>query len=693
MSSKIGPEHLRGQAIVYVRQSSPGQVTHHVESQRVQYGLQARARRLGFERVEVIDDDLGRSGSGTVHRPGFERLVAKVCAGEAGAVFCSEASRLARNGRDWHSLVDLCALVGTLIIDLDGAYDARVSNDRLLLGLKGSLSEYELTVLHQRSYEAMLAKARRGELRFELPVGLVWTEQDGIELEPDRRVQQAIRLVFDKFVELGSVRQVLMWLVEEGISLPRLTCKGRRGRRIEWLAPSYHTVLAIIRSPLYAGAYVFGRSRAKTRVVDGRARRTRGHEKDPEAWTVLIRDHHPGYVTWEQYERHQAMLAENTHMKGTTGRRSGRGGQSLLTGLLRCARCGRKLHSLYGRYRRYECRMANRAHAAPRCIGFSAHRVEQAVVEQMLLAVQPDAVEIALEAAQQARQRNDERTAALGLEVEQARYEVTLAARRYEAVDPDNRLVATELEARWNRALERVEVLEAKLDESAPEDDVALSVDRASLLALAQDLDAVWHAPTASMRAKQRVTQLLINEIVVDLDDERYEVVLLIHWRGGRHTKLRTPRPKCGQHRHRTSADAEDVIRRMAGRWPDERIAATLNRLQLRTGVGNTWTASRVYSVRKRLRLVGDSPGAGASSIVTMREAARRLGVGPWVVRRLVQRGILPATQVVHAAPWEIEETALDSDAVREALLRHRTGQAPPRGTEDAEQNLAIPGT
>jgi DNA invertase Pin-like site-specific DNA recombinase len=368
---KITPNHLARTAIVYVRQSSITQVLHNRESQQRQYDLARHARDLGFARVEVIDEDLGRSAAGTTDRPGFQKLVAAVCAGVAGAILCIEASRLARNGRDWHHLIDLCALVATVIIDPDGVYDPRQVNDRLLLGMKGTMSEFELTLLQQRSRAAIDAKAKRGALEFGLAVGLRWTEDGRIEMDPDERVRHAIETVFAKFTELGSVRQILMWLREQQWKLP--VVQPERGHAAEWTTPAYRRVLAFVRNPFYAGAYAFGMRAGRTTVIEGRAHRSDGHPRPMSEWPVLIRDHHPGYITWEQYERNQARLAENAHMHGTQSRKAARGGAALLAGVLRCARCGRMLHVMYARgdFARYQCRYENRAHGAPRCISFS----------------------------------------------------------------------------------------------------------------------------------------------------------------------------------------------------------------------------------------------------------------------------------------------------------------------------------
>jgi DNA invertase Pin-like site-specific DNA recombinase len=469
VNPKITPDHLSRRAIVYIRQSSPGQVIHNQESQRRQYGLAEHARQLGFQKVEIIDEDLGRSGSGQVERPGFQHLVAEVCTGQVGAVLCIEASRLARNGRDWHHLIELCGLVRAVVIDPDGVYDPGLLNDRLLLGLKGTMSEFELNLLRQRSLEAIRQKARRGELRFRVPVGFHWTQQGKVELDPDRRVQNAVHLVFTKMTELGSARQVLLWFRGEKTPLPALVVDSP-GHDIVWKLPVYNTIWHMLRNPMYAGAYAFGKTEARTRVVDGRARKSEGHSKAPESWTVLIRDHHPGYISWEQFERNHAMLADNAHMKSRMQRKAGRGGRSLLAGLLRCRRCGRMLHVAYsgshGEVPRYHCRGAHINHGEGWCISFGGLKPDREVTAEILKAVEGNAIEAALEVAARIAEQQRARHRALSLELEQARYEARLAARRYEAVDPDNRLVVAELEARWDAALCAAGEVEQRLREN-----------------------------------------------------------------------------------------------------------------------------------------------------------------------------------------------------------------------------------
>ena len=668
MNPKITPEHLRRGAIVYVRQSTIGQVLEHTESKRLQYALADSARELGFASVSVIDDDLGRSGSGLVERPGFQKLVAAVCGGSVGSVFCIEASRLARNGRDWHHLIDLCALVNTLVIDGDGIYDPRLINDRLLLGLKGTMSEYELSLLRQRGLAARDAKARRGELRFALPPGYCWDELGRIEIDPDERVAEAIRLLLRKFQELGSARQVFLWARETKVKLPVLR-QSPTGSWIEWREPAYHTVVQVLKHPMYAGAYVFGRTTQRTQVIDGRARKSMGHHKAMEAWNVLIRDHHPGYITWEQFEANQKMLSENAHMQKRAARKSARGGRALLTGLVRCGRCGRMMRVFYGmrsgHAHRYQCRGDAQAEYNGMCLGVGGVRVDRAVAGQILEAVSSHAVEAALRALQQVAHADADVRKSLEKELEQARYEASLAARRHAAVDPDKRLVARELEARWNAALSHV----AEIDSRIAQIDAAATsrppVDRAALLALAHDLPTAWNAPSANDRTKQRLTRILIQEVVIDQKDDAKEVVLTIHWTGGRHTEIRVSRISTGRYPEDRHPSPVEVIRNLGGQWPDRELAVTMNRMRCRSTDGGTWTAIRVRELRERMGIAPFDPTHTREKTISVDETARRLQICVGSVLRLIREGILPAKQLMPSAPWQVPVAALESESVR----------------------------
>ena len=427
--TKIAPEHLARGAYVYVRQSTADQLMHNHESRRRQYGLAERARQLGWQKVVVIDDDLGRSGSGAVCRPGFERLLAAICEGRVGAVLSVEASRLARNGRDWHTLLEFCALVGSLLLDEDGIYDPRLVNDRLLLGMKGTMSEMELSLLRQRSLEALKLKAQRGELFFTVAVGYIKVRRDRIEKDPDRRVQEALALVFAKFAEFQSVRQVHLWLRQEGLTLPAVV-HAAEVRGLVWKPPVYNTILHLLTNPIYAGAYAFGRTGSRVQLESGRKRIVRGFKKPRTEWAVLLLDRHEGYVSWSEYERNQRLIADNAGNKGLMVRRAVRLGDTLLAGLIRCGHCGRKLHVAYsgtnGDVGRYHCKGAHINHGTARCISFGALRVDQAVGAQVLALLQPLGVEAALRAIEARNVADDETHGQTILALEQARFEALL---------------------------------------------------------------------------------------------------------------------------------------------------------------------------------------------------------------------------------------------------------------------------
>src|SRR5437763_47310 len=410
---------LKRKAVVYVRQSTQAQVHSNLEGRRRRYERVAVARRGGFRDVGVIDDDLGRSASGMVARPGFERLVAWLCAGEVGAVLCLDASRLARNGRDWHHLLELCGLVEARVIDLDGVYDPCRPNDRLLLGMKGSISEFELGIIRSRMYEAARSKAKRGELRISSPIGYAWDRDVGLGLDPDRRLQEVIRLVFQKFRELGSARQVLLWMASQNVHFP-YPSNGRTLTSFEWRPIRYRNVISILKNPFYAGAYAYGKSEKRTTIVDGRARKSYGHRKPIEAWEVFIKDHHEGYISGEESASNQALLAGNAYGRiGDT--KSARGGRALLAGLICCARCGRRLSVLYtGRYPRpiYRCDEPNMQLGQRRCLSVAGKRIDETIAVEMLRAVAPMAIEAAQEAERMLRDEDQDRRRIAELELQ-----------------------------------------------------------------------------------------------------------------------------------------------------------------------------------------------------------------------------------------------------------------------------------
>ena len=461
--SRITADHLARAACVYVRQSSPDQVRHNLESQHLQYALQTRAREPGWHAVETIDEDLGRSGTGSVERPGFQKLVTAVCESRIGIVLSVDASRLARNGREWHTLLEFCAVVGCLLGDATSVYDPALTDHRLLLGMKGTVSEMEGSVLRQRSLDARRQKAARGELVLNLPAGYVKVGRDAIAMDPDERVRDAIRHVFRKFSELRSVRQVFLWFRDEGNELPyRSLHTGVPGWQVAWRLPLYNTVHRILTNPIYAGAYAYGRKTRRTVIEDDRKRVVHEARRHPEDWKVLIRDSHEGYIGWDDYQRNRALIAANE----PTLRDAVREGGALLTGLLRCGHCRHKLqvcHSGSSRVSRYQCQ-GRRGHTdGSTCISFGARHVDDAVVAAVLRAVQPLGVEAALYAIEDRGKEAAERIRLAELPLEDARFKADQARARFEAVDPRNRNVIGNLSRSWEERLGVVREREGEL--------------------------------------------------------------------------------------------------------------------------------------------------------------------------------------------------------------------------------------
>jgi DNA invertase Pin-like site-specific DNA recombinase len=674
MSEKIKGHHLERGAYVYVRQSTPYQVRNHLESKERQYALAGRAEQLGFAKVVVIDEDLGRSVAGNQERPGFGRLLASVCQGLAGAVFALEASRLARNNRDWHHLVDLCALTETLLIDSDGIYDPRQLNDRLVLGLKGSMAEFELGLLRQRAREAFEQKVQRGFALWEVPVGFVRTEEGQIEKTPDRQVQQAIASVFQKFQQLGSARQATIWFREEQILVPQ-TKPGTAGREVIWRLPSSGRVRQMLKNPCYAGAFAYGKTAARTRIEEGRARQGSRYRKPQNEWKVLIVGHHPGYISWEEYLENQQRLEANVASYEGEGSGAAKLGAALLSGLLRCGRCGRKLQVVYsgtsGRVPRYVCRGDRGDRESNRCLTVGSLRLDRAVVQSVLTAIQPAGIEAAVKLSECTRIEDEEKRKALELALERARYEEKRARRQFDAVEPENRLVASELEVRWNSALAQVVEAEARLAAAGKTAEPMSERQREQLRALSEDLMALWNHPETPVQLKKRILRTVLTEIIIDNEADSTTHRLRLHWAGGVHTELRVERNKPGQHRYSADRSVVDLVSELAKICQDKTIAAILNRLGYKTGQEKTWNASRVAGLRGYHKI---APFQKQDGWVTQEEAARELQVSNTVIKRLIRERILPARQVVKCAPWIIEKKDLLLPAVLAQVKAARRG-------------------
>jgi DNA invertase Pin-like site-specific DNA recombinase len=673
MSDKICPHHLQRRAVLYVRQSSAFQAAHNLESQKLQYAMRDRLQRLGWSDIEVVDEDLGRSASGGVTRAGFERMVAEVCLGRVGAVAAREVSRFARNSRDWQQLVEVCRVVDTLLIDQESVYSPRHSNDRLLLGLKGSLNEYELDLLRQRAWEARLEKARRGELVVAAPVGFLKTDDQRLVKDPDLRVQEAVRLIFRKFQELGTVRQALLWFLEEGLPVPA----RRPGGETVWRRPTYGSLYQALTNPAYGGAYAFGKTGVAPSPTVGAAEAGR-RRKPQREWLVLIPGKHDGYISWEQFQQVQRQIAANVTGEAQPG--AAKRGAALLAGLLRCRRCGRKLTVHYtGRDRdvlRYSCLRGWMDQAQPRCINFGGLPVDEAVRRELLRVVQPGAIEAARLAGLQAEQARDEVLAALGRELEAARYAAGRAARQFDAADPENRLVAAELERRWEQALQQVAELARRIAERQALGASCPPPSDEELADLAADLEAVWADPEGDVRLQKRVVQSLIREVVADVEEGGKAVALVIHWEGGVHTELRLARRGRGQCRP-TSASVIEAVRVLARTTCDRVIAGILNRHGLRTGRGNRWTTMRVTSLRNHHGITCYRPEAqAAEGWLNLTDASAALGVSARSLRAAAEKGELPSEHPLPEGPWLFRRSDLETAAARGLVerARRRTG-------------------
>jgi DNA invertase Pin-like site-specific DNA recombinase len=669
-AEKISSEHRARVAYIYVRQSTPAQVRENTDSRERQYALVERAVELGWqaERVRVIDCDLGISAGGVAasDREGFRELVAEVALGAVGLILGVEASRLARDNAAWYQLLDLCALTGTLIADGDGIYDPADYSDRLVLGLKGTISEAELHLIKSRLIQGLRHKAAKGELRIALPAGYDYAPDGSVVMSADESVREAVRAVFARFVELCSVRQATLALRDDGLLLPR-----RRGPgRVEWVKAAYTAVHDMLINPTYAGAFAYGRHQSQRRIgADGRARVV-PMPMPRERWRTLILDHHEGYITWEQHEQILAQIARNAPGKGKGG--PAREGQALLQGLMRCGRCGRRMHSAYsgarsrqGYARRYYCdpregQVAHNGPDGPECQGLGGRQLDEAVLEEVFRLLEPAAIAATAKALAGQEAGEAARLRAFETAVERARYEAERARRQFDACEPENRLVARTLEATWERKLRELERAEADLATQRARRTSPLSAEELEALAHAgADLRAIFDAPSTTQRDRKLLLRALISEIVVTVDRDAGTIDVTITWEGGAKTQLSPLKlRRQGQtYNNRTSEDTIELVRRLAAHYDDSAIALVLANQKRRTATGLRFTKHRVATVRNTHGIPARSPDSTAPSngeLVSVRHAARELGVNPATVYRWLRDGFIAGEQPTPGAPWRI---------------------------------------
>lgn len=639
---KVLPDHLRRNAYLYVRQSSLQQVFENKESTERQYALRQRAVALGWplERIIVIDNDLGQSGATCEDREGFQRLVAEVGMGQAGIVLGLEVSRLARNSSDWHRLLEICALSDTLILDEDGLYDPSHFNDRLLLGLKGTMSEAELHVLRARLQGGMLNKARRGELKIPLPVGLVYDTRDRVILDPDQQVQGALRTFFQTFERTGSATGTVRFFQEEGLLFPRRLRRGIRKGELVWGQLGHNRALQTLHNPRYAGAFVWGRHR-----VDCLGRRKTPRRLPQDKWEVLIPDAHDGYVSWQQYQRNLERLRENAQTYGMDRRKSPPGeGPALLQGLVVCGICGRRMtlryHTRKGRLAPiYVCQREGIENAKPICQSIPGHVVDEAIGRLVLQAMKPVTLEVALAVQHELEQRLEEADRLRQQRVARARYEADLAQQRFMQVDPKNRLVADALEADWNDRLRALSEAQDQYEQQSQADRVLLDEQgREKIRTLATDFPRVWNDPQTPNRERKRMIRLLIEDVTLSKADS---ITANVRFRGGAQQALTIPRPLSAWEARMTDAEVIAEIDRLLDSYTDGQIAELLNQQRRQSGTGLPFTSTIVARLRRAKQLLTRYDRLRKRGKLTLDEIAERLHVSTTTIKIWRRNGLL----------------------------------------------------
>ncbi len=661
-TTKIKPTHMQRAAVVYIRQSTNSQVENHRESTARQYALAERARHLGWtnEQVILIDEDLGLSGASAVKRTGFTRLTTEVALGRVGLVLGLEVSRLARNNADWYRLLDLCGLTDTLIGDGDGLYHPALFNDRLVLGLKGTMSEAELHIIRARLDGGIRNKAARGELRRGLPVGLVWGDEDGeVLFHPDEAVSGAIRTVFERFAELGSVRQVWLWLRSQGLSFP-LQWRSE----IRWVTPTYTAIHSILTNPVYAGAYTYGKTRSERYVDKHGAVRKRIRRLPMKEWAVLLPEHHPGFINWETFEANQVRIDQNVHPKPNQAGGAIREGSALLQGIAVCGHCGRRLRIYYSGKNStpgYHCSGKDLVNGRGLyCLNVGGVAIDQAVVQAFLQAITPAALQASVLAFEELQSNHDAAFAQWRLEVERTRYEAERAERRYRAVEPENRLVARGLETEWENRLRALHVAEAELHRRQQQQPPPIGPEqRQRILALGADLQQVWSAPTTTDRDRKELLRTLLEEVIIVVNRAERRGQLMMRWRGGTLTTIDLSLPRYQPAGVRTDEDTIELLTRLAAHYPDDVIAGILNRQGRKTAYGERFTANQVGSLRRYRNIPRFHPAAEAPTgeLATMDQAAEILGIAPSTVHRWLNDGFIVGEQLTPGAPWRIRIT------------------------------------
>ena len=661
MIGKIEDQHRQKAAYIYLRQSSMAQVRHHQESTERQYALKEKALELGWNpaMIRTLDRDLGISGAQMTGREDFKTLMADVCMGKVGAVFALEASRLGRSCADWYRLMEFCSLTNTLIIDEDGCYNTGNFNDRLLLGLKATMSQAELHFMSLRLQGGKLNKAKRGELRFPLPVGLCYDPDGRTVVDPDQQVQGAVRLLFATFRQVGSAYGVVHHFAQKAIQFPKRAYGGIWSGRLIWGRLSEGRVRTILKNPAYAGLYAFGRFRSRKQISSQGQIQSKITAVPMPSWTVTIPDHHEAYITWEEFLQNQTILLRNlTCAEENILTGPAREGLALLQGLLLCGNCGRRLTIRYrgngGIYPTYECNWLRREGLATRsCLHVRCSILDDAVSERLLQVIHPAQLQIALEALRELERRDEALSHQWRMRIERADYEAQLAQRRYEEVDPANRLVAATLERRWNDALNQLQETQKKFEDfQATHARATTPQQQEEILSLAHDFPRLWKAPTTQAKDRKRMVRLLVKDITINKGDLPKQLLAQIRWQGGATETILLDLPRAIADRLRYPDPVVARVRELAATLPDDRIMETLNRENRLSSKGKPFTVSMIRWIRYRHRI----PAAVLKNPqeFTVQEMTQRFGVSIHVVYYWIERGLIEARRRNAGSPYWI---------------------------------------
>ncbi len=678
---RISDEHLKRSAVIYIRQSTTHQVKLNTESTKLQIAVRERAISFGWPDPIIVDDDLGISAAGYSERPGFQRMLAMVTMKQVGIIFCFDASRLSRNNKDWANLFELCGFFDTLVSDTDQVYNLNLPNDRMVLGIKGTVSELELSILKARLKQGAIQKAKRGELKFLLPSGYCHDANSKIVMDPDIRVRKAISLLFSEFRKHTSIRQLLQWYVENDISFP---VKKDKNNIVKWSVPKYESLKHLLRNPIFAGIYAYGRRQTIHEYKDGSLKKKKSPYLPSDKWKVCIKGNHDAFISWEEFLDNEAKILQNRpRWKTDENLCAIREGLALLVGLLRCGHCGKKLYVTYKTKKHpsayYFCHGYTRE-SSKKCLSLGAQVVDKCVSSELLKAMQPAALEAGFAAIKLSESESSEKIKMAELDLKNAEYQSQRAFEQFDLVDPKNRLVADSLEKRLNVRLVDLKSARDKVIELKQKTRMLTDEEKNIILELSHDFKQVWDHEKANPVLKKQLLRLFIREVIVNHDGSSNMLHLIIHWQGGVHTKVSVTKRKTPVGR-KADESLIEKIKKLSTCTNDAQIARILNMSGEGTPTGLRWNKDRVTQFRNHHRIRIKRRNKNRSDILSAEKASEYLGVSRKALDKLVKVGLIETNQVMSFAPWEIHREQLDSNEVKQAVTNLRnTGRLFPQG-------------